>query len=130
MYAHIYLYNFINFSLDGKVLWTAIEKLDPVIITGIYIYIYIYMILLYTYIYIDMIYVSINIINTYINMIGLPRGNWAEKQKRAWTSRELGPHVKVITCPSKDKFLHCIEPGSLLIDDRVVTRESWENAGM
>jgi len=86
-------YNTLPWMEDGKLLWEAIEKLDPVIITG------------------------------------LPRGNWAEPQKRAWTSRELGPQVKVITCPSKDKFLHCLESGSLLIDDRAVARESWENAG-
>ena len=62
-------------------------------------------------------------------ILGCPRGTWAEKQKREWTTRELGLEIPVITCLSKDKYKHCNEVGAILIDDRDATRESWEQAG-
>ncbi len=34
-------------------------------------------------------------------LTGLPRGNWAEKQKRRWCKENLGEHVPVICCLSK-----------------------------
>lgn len=36
-------------------------------------------------------------------LTGLPRGGWAEKQKREWCERELGQAVHVICCQSKEK---------------------------
>jgi hypothetical protein len=60
-------------------------------------------------------------------LTGLPRGGWAEAQKRAWLARRL-PRYEMIACRSKDKCLYC-QPGDILIDDRVEARKAWENAG-
>jgi hypothetical protein len=67
-------------------------------------------------------------------LTGLPRGSWAEPQKRAWCARELGPDVQVITCWSREKAARAQErlvPGevAVLIDDRESLAESWEAAG-
>jgi hypothetical protein len=75
-------------------------------------------------------------------LTGLPRGKWAEPQKREWCARELGAEVEVICCASKDKHKHCppVDDGSVngdgvlrssavLIDDREAAREPWEAAG-
>lgn len=37
--------------------------------------------------------------------------------QRNWCKRELGEHVPVITCMSRDKHIYC-RPGNILIDDR------------
>ncbi len=37
-------------------------------------------------------------------LTGLPRGNWAEKQKRKWCKENLGEHVPVICCWSKVRY--------------------------
>lgn len=69
-------------------------------------------------------------------LTGLPRGNWAEPQKRKWVAREIGPHVKVITCMAKDKAKYAMEHmgtdnlnGAILIDDRPQHQAVWEDAG-
>lgn len=67
-------------------------------------------------------------------LTGLPRGSWAEPQKRAWCARELGPDVQVITCWSREKAARAKErlvPGevAVLIDDRESLAESWEAIG-
>lgn len=67
-------------------------------------------------------------------LTGLPRGNWAEPQKRSWCARELGVDVPVLTCLSRDKAklasLHCQEDARpVLIDDRISLKESWEAIG-
>lgn len=67
-------------------------------------------------------------------LTGLPRGTWAEPQKRAWCARELGTEVPVITCMSRDKARHgraASEDGviPILVDDRDRIRESWEAMG-
>lgn len=67
-------------------------------------------------------------------LTGLPRGAWAEPQKRAWCARELGEAVPVITCLSKekaDKAKASVAEGivPILIDDRESLRESFEAAG-
>ena len=69
-----------------------------------------------------------------IIITGLPRGNWAEPQKRAWCKRELGEDVQVITCLAKEKSLKAkafyeapVIP--VLIDDREKYKERWENEG-
>ncbi|CAM9527896.1 unnamed protein product [Ectocarpus fasciculatus] len=61
-------------------------------------------------------------------LTGLPMGNWAEPQKRNWCKRELGEHVPVITCMSRDKHTYC-RPGNILIDDRESLRAAWQRAG-
>ena len=67
-------------------------------------------------------------------LTGLPRGAWAEPQKRAWCRRELGAGVEVITCMSRDKARVAREitsPGvvPVLVDDRESQREAWESMG-
>lgn len=67
-------------------------------------------------------------------LTGLPRGNWAEPEKRAWCSRELGPDVPVLTCLSRDKARlaadWCADGAvPVLVDDRISLQESWEGIG-
>lgn len=61
-------------------------------------------------------------------LTGLPLGEWAQPQKRAWCSRELGLAVPVMCCLSVDKAKFCCE-GDILIDDRESARLDWETAG-
>jgi 5'(3')-deoxyribonucleotidase len=63
-----------------------------------------------------------------IILTGCPNGNWAEEQKRNWCSRELGHHVRVVTCATKDKPKYCVH-GAILIDDRDKIRREWMNKG-
>jgi len=67
-------------------------------------------------------------------LTGLPMGNWAEPQKRAWCARELGPDVPVLCCRSRDKAL--VASGLLgegetmvLVDDRLKLKEAWVDLG-
>jgi hypothetical protein len=67
-------------------------------------------------------------------LTGLPLGKWAEPQKRAWCSRELGDTVPVITCMSRDKHVRgraATPDGAVpvLIDDRMSLKEKFEAAG-
>lgn len=69
-----------------------------------------------------------------IILTGLPRGKWAEPQKREWCRRELGEDVQVITCMAREKTekaKEAIYPGErmLLIDDRESNGERWEAEG-
>ena len=65
---------------------------------------------------------------------GLPRGNWAEPQKRQWCRRELGSEVPVVTCQSREKgqaiqeFLEANET-AVLVDDRLKSQPSWVDLG-
>lgn len=61
-------------------------------------------------------------------LTGIPLGNWAPAQKREWCARELGPHVPVITCLSRDKQQYA-GPGKLLLDDREKNILQWEAMG-
>lgn len=61
-------------------------------------------------------------------LTGLPRGNWAEDQKRRWVRRMLGEKVRVITTQSREKHKFAT-PGAVLVDDRASLREAWEAAG-
>ncbi|WP_029011148.1 hypothetical protein [Azospirillum halopraeferens] len=61
-------------------------------------------------------------------LTGLPLGSWAPEQKRRWVAHMLGPHVRVITCMTRDKPRHS-GPGKVLVDDREKTRAGWEAAG-
>lgn len=60
-------------------------------------------------------------------LTGLPRGNWAEPQKRRWAERHF-PRVEVITTSAALKREHC-RPGDALVDDRDKYRHLWEGAG-
>ncbi len=67
-------------------------------------------------------------------LTGLPRGKWAEPQKRSWCSRELGPDVPVTTCMSREKAVQGrnLTPDGytpLLVDDRLSLKEAWEEMG-
>jgi hypothetical protein len=62
-----------------------------------------------------------------IILTGLPRGNWAEPQKRRWAERHF-PGVPVITTLAALKREHC-HPGDALVDDRDKHRHLWEAAG-
>ena len=67
-------------------------------------------------------------------LTGLPRGQWAAEQKRAWCKRELGVDVPVLTCPSKDKadiaWRHLLAHQTpVLIDDRTKYQTRWEQSG-
>jgi FMN phosphatase YigB (HAD superfamily) len=61
-----------------------------------------------------------------IILTGLPRGNWAEPQKRRWAKRHF-PDVEVITTSAALKREHC-HPGDALVDDREKYRHLWEEA--
>ena len=61
-------------------------------------------------------------------LTGLPRGGWADPQKRRWVAKMLGPGVPVITCMSREKARYA-GPGHVLVDDRETAREPWEEAG-
>lgn len=61
-------------------------------------------------------------------LTGLPRGGWAEPQKRAWVAKMLGEEVEVITCMSKDKPKWSKE-GCILVDDREKTQDPWNEEG-
>lgn len=54
----------------------------------------------------------------------------AEENKRSWfdNHRDLFGDVKVICCPSKLKYKHCV-PGDVIIDDWEKHRQLWEDAG-
>jgi 5'(3')-deoxyribonucleotidase len=63
-----------------------------------------------------------------IILTGIPRSLTASEQKRRWCARELGPHVHVITCATKEKPRFCIK-GSILIDDRTDNLNAWNLKG-
>jgi hypothetical protein len=60
-------------------------------------------------------------------LTGLPRGTWAEPQKRRWAARYF-PDVEMITTSAALKREHC-HPGDALVDDRDKYRGLWEQAG-
>ena len=63
-----------------------------------------------------------------IILTGVPPGGWSEPQKVEWAA-EYFPGVKIITCASKDKFLHMHKPGDILVDDYLRFKDLWEQAG-
>lgn len=60
-------------------------------------------------------------------LTGLPLGDWAMPQKRAWVEREL-PGTVVLCCLSMDKPSYCA-PGDKLLDDRLSAEPGWRDAG-
>ncbi len=63
-----------------------------------------------------------------IILTGIPKSSTAAEQKRKWCATQLGPHVHVITCSTKDKPNFCIK-NSLLIDDRSDNLSAWNSKG-
>lgn len=59
-----------------------------------------------------------------IILTGLPRGAWAEPQKRRWARRHF-PGVPVIATSAALKREHC-HPGDVLVDDKEKYRGLWE----
>lgn len=68
-----------------------------------------------------------------IILTGLPMGKWAEPQKRAWCTRELGEKVEVITCMSRQKAeqarMRSPKDTPVLVDDREKLAQAWEDMG-
>jgi len=62
-----------------------------------------------------------------IILTGLPRGTWAEPQKRRWAQAHF-PGVPVITTLAALKHEHR-HPGDVLVDDRDKHRHLWEANG-
>src|SRR4051794_31393860 len=60
-------------------------------------------------------------------LTGLPRGPWAEPQKRRWAARHFSS-VEVITASAALKREHC-HSGDALVDDRDTHRHLWKEAG-
>ena len=60
-------------------------------------------------------------------LTGLPRGAWAEPQKRRWAARHF-PGVEIITTSAALKREHC-HPGDALVDDNDRFRHLWEKEG-
>lgn len=52
----------------------------------------------------------------------------AAADKRAWVTKYLGEHVKVIACFSAEKALYA-KPGDILVDDWEKYRAKWLAAG-
>jgi hypothetical protein len=64
---------------------------------------------------------------TPVILTGMPRGNWAEPQKRRWAAKYF-PGVPVITTMAALKHEHR-HPGDVLVDDRDKYRKLWEANG-
>jgi hypothetical protein len=60
-------------------------------------------------------------------LTGMPRGKWAEPQKRRWAEQRF-PGVPVITTLAALKHEHR-HPGDVLVDDRDKYRHLWEAEG-
>jgi hypothetical protein len=63
-----------------------------------------------------------------IILTGCPQGGWSEPQKVQWAARHF-PGVPIITCRSKEKWLHLKHPGDILVDDYLKYQHLWEEAG-
>jgi 5'(3')-deoxyribonucleotidase len=65
-------------------------------------------------------------------LTGCPRApgyDDAARSKIAWVAKHFGEHVPVIACMSKDKHLHMVQPGDILIDDHERNLKGWRKAG-
>ena len=60
-------------------------------------------------------------------LTGLPLGNWAAPQKRAWAEEHF-PDLDIITCMARDKWTYA-DPGDVLVDDREHARAPWVENG-
>ena len=62
-----------------------------------------------------------------IILTGCPIGGWAEPQKVEWAAEHF-PGTEIITCMSREKYLH-MQPGDVLVDDYLKYSDRWEEAG-
>lgn len=53
----------------------------------------------------------------------------ASEHKKKWVATHFGDHIKVITCFSRDKPLHMVQEGDLLVDDMYLNIKRWKKAG-
>ena len=60
-------------------------------------------------------------------LTGLPLGRWAAPQKERWAAKHF-PGVPIITTMARQKHLH-MDPGDVLVDDRLNHHHLWEQAG-
>jgi hypothetical protein len=52
----------------------------------------------------------------------------AADNKRAWVAKNLGAHIEVRCCQSREKWQHA-SPGDILIDDWIKYKQLWLAAG-
>lgn len=62
-----------------------------------------------------------------IILTGCPIGGWAEPEKVEWAAEHF-PGTEIITCMSREKYLH-MDPGDVLVDDYRKYQRHWEGAG-
>lgn len=63
-----------------------------------------------------------------IVLTGIPSSvKEAASNKQAWVSKNLGPHVEIRCCFSREKYKHC-QPEDILIDDWEKYRQKWIDA--
>ncbi|HKR27255.1 MAG TPA: hypothetical protein VJS11_07360 [Acidobacteriaceae bacterium] len=62
-----------------------------------------------------------------IILTGCPIGGWAEPQKVEWAAEHF-PGTEIITCMSREKYLH-MHPADVLVDDYLKYQHQWEEAG-
>lgn len=60
-------------------------------------------------------------------LTGIPRGNWAPPQKKAWVAKYLGSNVPVITGMARDKYTYAAK-NHILIDDTQKNIDEWIRA--
>jgi len=64
-----------------------------------------------------------------IILTGCPIGGWAEPQKVEWAAEHF-PGAEIITCMSREKYLH-VDQGDVLVDDyRKYQRQREEARGI
>ena len=66
--------------------------------------------------------------HTPVVLTGMPRGGWAEPQKRGWCRKNLSPTTVVITTMKMHKK-RLAGPGNILIDDDARTCQAWKDKG-
>ena len=62
-----------------------------------------------------------------IILTGCPIGGWAEPQKVEWAAEHF-PGAEIITCMSREKYLH-VDQGDVLVDDYRKYQRQREEAG-
>lgn len=60
-------------------------------------------------------------------LTGIPRGNWAQPQKKAWVAKYLGSSIPVITGMARDKYTYAAK-NHILVDDTQRNIDEWTRA--